>query len=997
MTIIEIMKVGEKMAVSVKYGPFKSYNSGWDSSWSSKWNTGAQTSTAPSNYFYVGSTSSANYGNRVQITISGLTSGKQITKLTFKLCACFAAQQHANSNFKLIGYLYDYDNTTVGSIRSDYLGSSSYSSGVTLKISGTMVTVNITGLEIRDNGTYYLRLYSNDSYLQQIWAGSTSNSVTFTTGTYDTGGGGGSTIVAPTIKYDCYDDTNNSWINSSLYEIAVTDYSFTAPEIDGYIYTGYSIKSCSNWDSWDTGGPDYNSRICSGYETGNTVTCYYEEGEGQYEYDCYDMTSGDWIDSNTYETKTNEDRIYAPDIPGYSYLGYNYGDSWRISDEGYTYTTSYCSRHSSSNPIVVFFYEEETSGYYHGTYHGIYEDPSDAFDRTYLEAYAIDRVKIEAPEDGFVEFIVNGDMDMVAWSNPTKPSIERPSATRGNNILDAEYQIDEDKDENGEANDYAEYIPLMKIAAGDTRYFGWYAYKGEAGSVSWEVIYSPMKWYIGTQRKDTDQTIDQIRFSPSMGSDGQEIEYALITPTENGTLSITIDPSEFLVSRMMVWVAPYNGGHVVTAAAPGEVSGRYALEGDYIVKKTADNRTTFTVDLIKDQQYAIYVNSGFQEEDPDMSYLYFSWNPAAKVWQTPSNLLTITGSAAPSSGTLTLPGDRAGYITYQTPNYKGKLICETRGQNSSGPDFYSHLSTSTLSANSGNLRESAVNSSVTGYITANDNGGGNLDTKIIVENCSASTKYYWYTNAAFSDSATYSMPYYIAYWRQRTLSYDANGGTGAPTAQTFYDDNFSVQISTTVPTRSNYQFMGWSKNSDASIVHFNAGDAALLSNSDHKLYAVWQPIATNVTITYNINGGSSGAPGAQSVEKGSKAPINTSTIPIRANYVFKGWHTESNAKKPLYKKEQSYTITVDNNITLYAIWWPDFNWNLRNAEEADLFASYINTYITTINNIDVERGDPYDSLWFNSIAAYIRATPVETTELITNTQLNELVEKYRNY
>jgi hypothetical protein len=41
MTIIEIMKVGEKMAVSVKYGPFKSYNSGWDSSWSSKWNTGA--------------------------------------------------------------------------------------------------------------------------------------------------------------------------------------------------------------------------------------------------------------------------------------------------------------------------------------------------------------------------------------------------------------------------------------------------------------------------------------------------------------------------------------------------------------------------------------------------------------------------------------------------------------------------------------------------------------------------------------------------------------------------------------------------------------------------------------------------------------------------------------------------------------------------------------------------------------------------------------------
>lgn len=57
------------------------------------------------------------------------------------------------------------------------------------------------------------------------------------------------------------------------------------------------------------------------------------------------------------------------------------------------------------------------------------------------------------------------------------------------------------------------------------------------------------------------------------------------------------------------------------------------------------------------------------------------------------------------------------------------------------------------------------------------------------------------------------------------VSYNANGGSGAPSAQTGNDtDNqVPITISSTKPTRSDYVFLGWAVSSSASSAKYSSG------------------------------------------------------------------------------------------------------------------------------------------------------------------------------
>ena len=70
-----------------------------------------------------------------------------------------------------------------------------------------------------------------------------------------------------------------------------------------------------------------------------------------------------------------------------------------------------------------------------------------------------------------------------------------------------------------------------------------------------------------------------------------------------------------------------------------------------------------------------------------------------------------------------------------------------------------------------------------------------------------------------------------------TVSYDANGGSGAPGNQTkTYGVNLT--LSSTKPTRTNYNFLGWSTSANGSVVY--ASGATYTNNSAVTLYAVWE-------------------------------------------------------------------------------------------------------------------------------------------------------------
>lgn len=70
-----------------------------------------------------------------------------------------------------------------------------------------------------------------------------------------------------------------------------------------------------------------------------------------------------------------------------------------------------------------------------------------------------------------------------------------------------------------------------------------------------------------------------------------------------------------------------------------------------------------------------------------------------------------------------------------------------------------------------------------------------------------------------------------------TVSYNANGGTNAPSAQTKIGKT-ELKLSTDVPTRDGYTFGGWTTDLSTATAEYAAG-AAFNRDADTTLYAVW--------------------------------------------------------------------------------------------------------------------------------------------------------------
>lgn len=76
--------------------------------------------------------------------------------------------------------------------------------------------------------------------------------------------------------------------------------------------------------------------------------------------------------------------------------------------------------------------------------------------------------------------------------------------------------------------------------------------------------------------------------------------------------------------------------------------------------------------------------------------------------------------------------------------------------------------------------------------------------------------------------------------------------------------------------------------------------------------------ASDYTLTYNANGGTS-APSAQTVTVAGSGSVKlSSAVPVRDNHIFKGWAKSATATEAQYQPGD--TITIGANTTLYAVW-----------------------------------------------------------------------------
>ena len=209
-------------------------------------------------------------------------------------------------------------------------------------------------------------------------------------------------------------------------------------------------------------------------------------------------------------------------------------------------------------------------------------------------------------------------------------------------------------------------------------------------------------------------------------------------------------------------------------------------------------------------------------------------------------------------------------------------------------------------------------------------------------------------------SGTFNMntKYYVIYYPENyTISFDSNGGTGAPSPVTKYY-GVDITLPSNEPTRTGYMFSGWSLSKYGSAIYLPSDPYS--RDGNQTLYAVWEldpvygthttttgktttqttapaqttvptqttapnsPVVVTETepsephykVTFNSNGGTDG-PGYQYKIHG-KALTLTNKQPVRSGYRFLGWSENKNATTPAYYSGSTYT--KNSATTLYAVW-----------------------------------------------------------------------------
>ena len=141
-----------------------------------------------------------------------------------------------------------------------------------------------------------------------------------------------------------------------------------------------------------------------------------------------------------------------------------------------------------------------------------------------------------------------------------------------------------------------------------------------------------------------------------------------------------------------------------------------------------------------------------------------------------------------------------------------------------------------------------------------------------------------------------------------TVTFDAQGGAVEPGTQEVYVGAAYGALPT--PVLAGYMFAGWATATNGTPVTV---ETAVVSATNHTLYAQWKVIEESVTVTFNAQGGVVSSATQEAAVGSTYGQLPTPTF---AGYTFAGWFTEATGGTVV----TTATMVPATDHTLYAQW-----------------------------------------------------------------------------
>ena len=201
------------------------------------------------------------------------------------------------------------------------------------------------------------------------------------------------------------------------------------------------------------------------------------------------------------------------------------------------------------------------------------------------------------------------------------------------------------------------------------------------------------------------------------------------------------------------------------------------------------------------------------------------------------------------------------------------------------------------------------------------------------------------------------------------VTFNANQGTGKLPKDFTVETDVWHAIGNANLTRTDYYFLGWSTSKTATTAMYTSKDSIRITEdtglNDVTLYAVWKH--ENCTLTFDLNGGASGAPEKITVEYGSTVtiPKSPSIKHNGKNVYFLGWSTTRTDMLTATNYDVNYiskadethrnTIKLKKNTTLYAVWrhfhsFDGVHYDEKTGDHQE-YCVYCKKWITTSHSI----------------------------------------------